>query len=91
METDRNGEITMEYKSVTRPVTALLLALASVTLTLSALELAARAWVYFRWSDSETSLLTEAFDARFGYVSDRETGYRLEPDRYKKDDRARLL
>jgi len=79
----------MTEKSVTRLAIAFLMVLASVILTLSALELAARVWVHFRWSDSEISLLTEDFDARFGFVSDRETGYQLEPDRYKKDAEGR--
>ncbi len=72
----------MNQKTGTRPVSVLLLVLASVTLTLSVLELAARAWVHFRWSEREISILTEDLDARFGYVSDRETGYRLEPGRW---------
>lgn len=71
------------------PLASLLLVLGSVLLILVLLEAAARVWVHLKWSDRELSYYTEDVSAEFGYVPDPETGYRLEPGDYKKDNKGK--
>ena len=67
------------------------LVLASILLTLLALETVARVYVSIRWTEQEVADLTQDYNARDGYISDPEVGYRLEPDRSRTDDQGRVF
>lgn len=67
------------------------LSIAAILLTLLALEAAARLYVNARWTEQEVDSLTQDFSARSGYISDPDTGYRLEPNRYRKDSKERAF
>lgn len=64
---------------------------ASIILTLLALETVARIYVSIRWTEQEVAGLTQDFNARSGYISDPETGYRLEPGRSRTDNQGRVF
>ncbi len=68
---------------------ALVLALISTVLSLGFLEAGARFWVTHRWEPDRVMDLTQRSEALAGYVFDSETGYRLEPGRYRRDSKER--
>ena len=78
-----------EQKSSLFRVKPIWLVLASLVLTVTMLEVAARIWVALRWQEGSREELLAVVNSWKGYIHDPKTGYRLEPGYYRKDKKGR--